>query len=187
MQTDPGQYVNNCYGAFQLPIFEFMCGKSTNILRDPLNGQVIVRGVDVLQIDYRYSKDTSIGNSTIQIATSKFTLNAWWVQNILFVLFTSCIVYQLQFLMSWRKVRARKLTIRVFGVKMGCKYYFFMALLALFVIYDDWRFLFISEFESYTLLYLYCLTNLVTVCFVFANILCMNRLSLGKLYNKEVD
>jgi len=70
---------------------------------------------------------------------------------------------------------------KVHGIQIGRKRNMFYGLLASFVIFDDWRFLYLNDFENFIELFLIYFTNLIGVIYVICNIYFMSRRNFNQI------
>jgi hypothetical protein len=82
------------------------------------------------------------------------------------------------FFESYRKLRVinnNRIVSQVKGITIGRKRNTLYGALAIFVILDDWRFLYMNDFDSFIELFMNYLTNLIGIIYVICNIYFMSR------------
>jgi hypothetical protein len=84
--------------------------------------------------------------------------------------------FHYSFMGSWKKVKEPPIrSSKVLGYDMAKPKSLALGIVIAYFIYDDWRFLFEAQMDEYDLLFLYCLSNLVGVCYIVCNIVFLDR------------
>ena len=119
-------------------------------------------------------------NKTYYVLSNTHFMNTWWRDYIIFYSILAVAIFQITFYESWKKVQNLNRNSQVqssiiHGITIGRKRNILYAVLAIFVIFDDWRFLFLADFDSYIELFFNYMTNLVGIVYVICNIYFMKR------------
>ena len=117
-------------------------------------------------------------NKTYYVFSNTHYMNYWWRDYIIFYSILAVFIFQITFFESWSKVRkldSNEIVSKIHGITMGRKRNFVYAALAIFVIFDDWRFLYLNDFENFIELFLIYFTNLIGVIYVICNVYFMSR------------
>ena len=125
-------------------------------------------------------------NKTFYITTCSFTYTENWIIKTILAILLSLFLFQMAFFPSWNKAKNFDYSKHILGMKVGRKIQIFYSILTVFNIVDDWRFLFISNLKNLSELFLYSMTNLVTICYISSDIFTMSRKNFNELISKDL-